>query len=50
MSDISGDEGTSLWNLQIHAEGEFEDSCEMVEYDDDYKDNPDYESMSCTED
>ena len=41
---------TSLWNFQIHAEGEFEDSCAMVEYDDDYKDNPDYESMSCTED
>ena len=41
---------TSLWNLQIHAEGEFEDISEVVEYDYEYKDNPDYESMSCTED
>ena len=41
---------TSLWNLQIHAEREFEDSCEVVECDEEYKDNHDYESMSCTED
>ena len=41
---------TSLWNLQIHAERVFEDNSEVVKYEDEYKDNPDYELMSCTED
>ena len=40
---------TSLWNLQIHAERGFENNYDnMVKYK--YKDNHDYESMSCTED
>ena len=41
---------TSLWNLQIHAERVVEDNSEVVKYEDEYKDNPDYELMSCTED
>ena len=41
---------TSLWNLQIHGDRGFEDNCEMVKYDQEDRDNPEYEAMSCTED